>query len=168
MHAPACNTSNDVAGVNDKSTVTVDAAVFIPDIGSSTATNIYDLNTPRKRYIILFVAAVAAILLPFTDTIYLPALQVKGLCHDSSSVPTSHYQLCLPKTPCKVCITVTFSPEAGRASMQELYPICSVVPAKLCKQSHITALELFCQPLQPVAPGMQQPYPQVFNTSGST
>eukprot|EP00877_Chromochloris_zofingiensis_P005829 jgi/Chrzof1/15247/UNPLg00640.t1 len=40
------------------------------------STSIYDLHTTRQRYVVLFVASVCSMLLPFSDTIYLPALTV--------------------------------------------------------------------------------------------
>jgi hypothetical protein len=46
-------------------------------VGSSS-NSIYDLLSPRKRHSILLVAAFASMLVPFSDTVYLPALQVGG------------------------------------------------------------------------------------------
>jgi hypothetical protein len=49
-----------------------DAQVFVQDGTSS----IYNLYSPRRRNTILLAAAFASILVPFCDTIYLPALAV--------------------------------------------------------------------------------------------
>jgi hypothetical protein len=59
-----------------------DAFVIIPSIGTPIK-SIYDLFSAKRRYVILFTTALAAILLPFTDTIYLPALQVSSMTHHS-------------------------------------------------------------------------------------
>lgn len=74
--AAAKQSDSDAFRVHEQHHKDIDAVVEVPD-GSRTS-SIYDLNTTRRRYLILFVTAVAAILLPFTDTIYLPALQVRG------------------------------------------------------------------------------------------
>jgi len=50
-----------------------DAQVYIPNAGASS---IYSLYSPRRRNIILLAAAFVCILVPFSDTIYLPALAV--------------------------------------------------------------------------------------------
>eukprot|EP00879_Flechtneria_rotunda_P011779 GHRR01012306.1.p1 GENE.GHRR01012306.1~~GHRR01012306.1.p1 ORF type:complete len:533 (+),score=148.56 GHRR01012306.1:152-1750(+) len=53
-----------------------------PDAAASITlgapTSIYDLISNRKRNLILFAAAVASLLVPFCDTIYLPALKAVG------------------------------------------------------------------------------------------
>jgi hypothetical protein len=54
-----------------------DAAVSIAD-ASLEPSSIYMLISNRKRYAILVAVAVGSILVPFTDTIYLPALQAVG------------------------------------------------------------------------------------------
>lgn len=41
--------------------------------------SIYDLYSPRRRGRILFAVAIASIIVPFTDTIYLPALKVRAM-----------------------------------------------------------------------------------------
>lgn len=51
-----------------------DAQVYIPNSGASRS--IYSLYSPRRRNIILLAAAFVSILVPFSDTIYLPALAV--------------------------------------------------------------------------------------------
>eukprot|EP00877_Chromochloris_zofingiensis_P010563 jgi/Chrzof1/5760/Cz16g14240.t1 len=50
-----------------------DTIIDFNDEGPLTK-SIYDLHTRRHRYMILFVASFSSILLPFSDTIYLPAL----------------------------------------------------------------------------------------------
>eukprot|EP00877_Chromochloris_zofingiensis_P010564 jgi/Chrzof1/5761/Cz16g14250.t1 len=50
-----------------------DTIIDLKDDAPAT-TSIYDLHTRRHRYTVLFVASFASILLPFSDTIYLPAL----------------------------------------------------------------------------------------------
>lgn len=55
-----------------------DAQVYIP--AAVTASSIYNLYSPRRRNTILLAAAFTSILVPFCDTIYLPALAVSLLC----------------------------------------------------------------------------------------
>ncbi|KAF6260879.1 major facilitator superfamily domain-containing protein [Scenedesmus sp. NREL 46B-D3] len=43
---------------------------------SGSGSSIYDLMSPRRRHSTLLVAAFASMLVPFSDTVYLPALQV--------------------------------------------------------------------------------------------
>eukprot|EP00882_Tetradesmus_deserticola_P014887 GHRQ01015842.1.p1 GENE.GHRQ01015842.1~~GHRQ01015842.1.p1 ORF type:complete len:172 (+),score=49.83 GHRQ01015842.1:307-822(+) len=55
------------------------AIVIVTDGGSHAgASSVYELLTKRKRNAVLLAAAVASILVPLTDTIYLPALQAVG------------------------------------------------------------------------------------------
>lgn len=54
-----------------------DAQVYIP--AAVTASSIYNLYSPRRRNTILLAAAFTSILVPFCDTIYLPALAVSLL-----------------------------------------------------------------------------------------
>lgn len=63
--------SIDVAA-DARDTATEDAAVVIPRANSS----IYDLHSSRKRYIMLLATAFVSIIVPFSDTVYLPALRV--------------------------------------------------------------------------------------------
>lgn len=58
-----------------------DAAVDIPAMAAtgSSLSSIYDLISPKRRHAILLAAAFASMLVPFSDTVYLPALQV-GVC----------------------------------------------------------------------------------------
>eukprot|EP00775_Hariotina_reticulata_P008932 gene8932-9109_t len=67
-----------------------DAAVSIAD-ASLQPSSIYELISNRKRYVILVAVAIGSILVPFTDTIYLPALQAVGkdLQADASLVAAS-------------------------------------------------------------------------------
>jgi hypothetical protein len=53
-----------------------DAQVYIP--AGTTASSIYNLYSPRRRNTILLAAAFTSILVPFCDTIYLPALAVSS------------------------------------------------------------------------------------------
>lgn len=69
--ASSCSTT---AGPHSpKSNVEGDAQVYIP---SHSRRSIYDLYSPRRRNTILLAAAFSSILVPFSDTIYLPALAV--------------------------------------------------------------------------------------------
>lgn len=47
--------------------------------------SIYDLYSPRRRSLILFAVATASVIVPFTDTIYLPALEVRACMHTAHS-----------------------------------------------------------------------------------
>ena len=64
---PGNSTSEEPAKFADETIISADAAGI---------TSIYDLWTAR-RYRILLTISIASIMVPFTDTIYLPALQVK-------------------------------------------------------------------------------------------
>eukprot|EP00878_Enallax_costatus_P011335 GHUV01011836.1.p1 GENE.GHUV01011836.1~~GHUV01011836.1.p1 ORF type:complete len:533 (+),score=142.22 GHUV01011836.1:700-2298(+) len=66
---------NETAHSISSSASSADASITITN---GAARSVYDLQTKRKQYLILLAAAVASILVPFTDTIYLPALQAVG------------------------------------------------------------------------------------------
>ena len=76
---PGNGTSEEPAKFADESIISADAAGI---------TSIYDLWTAR-RYRILLTISIASIMVPFTDTIYLPALQV-NYRHVKPSVDRGH------------------------------------------------------------------------------
>lgn len=51
-----------------------DAAVVIPPTAATSS--IYDLYSSTQRYVMLAAVAFVSIIVPFSDTVYLPALQV--------------------------------------------------------------------------------------------
>lgn len=51
-----------------------DAAVDIPP--AAAGISVYDLHTKRQRYVMLFATSFVSIIVPFSDTVYLPALKV--------------------------------------------------------------------------------------------
>lgn len=71
-----------------------DAQVYIP--AADTARSIYNLYSPRRRNTILLAAAFTSILVPFCDTIYLPALAVSLLC-------VAGNQSIMPMAACEGC-----------------------------------------------------------------
>ena len=52
-------------------------AVVVVHAPLHRSASIYDLKTKRQTYTILAVIAIASVIVPFTDTIYLPALKVR-------------------------------------------------------------------------------------------
>jgi hypothetical protein len=54
--------------------------------GLKRQNSIYDIRTQKERYVILLVVSFASILLPFSDTIYLPALE--SLTQDLNTTAT--------------------------------------------------------------------------------
>lgn len=72
----SCSTTADTLSPKATS-MQGDAHVYIPSHGSPS---IYGLYSPRRRNTILLAAAFTSILVPFCDTIYLPALAV-GCCY---------------------------------------------------------------------------------------
>jgi hypothetical protein len=69
--------SDDKDAAVDVQPDAVDPSDSSSPVGSSNISSIYDLLSPRRRHSILLVAAFASMLVPFSDTVYLPALQVR-------------------------------------------------------------------------------------------
>lgn len=69
----AARDSGAVSPRSDSASNQDDAHVVIPSDGYSS---IYSLYSPRRRNTILMAAAFTSILVPFCDTVYLPALAV--------------------------------------------------------------------------------------------
>jgi multidrug resistance protein len=61
--------------VSQASSSAADAAITISNDG---VRSVYEFHSKRRQYLILLAAAIASIMVPFTDTIYLPALQAVG------------------------------------------------------------------------------------------
>jgi len=85
------NCSRTTSSLSRPDTGATDAAVSIADASLEASSSIYELISNRKRYAILVAVAIGSILVPFTDTIYLPALQAVGkdLQADASLVAAS-------------------------------------------------------------------------------
>jgi hypothetical protein len=77
-HRESSSSCSTTADLSPKATsMQGDAQVYIPSHGTPS---IYGLYSPRRRNTILLAAAFTSILVPFSDTIYLPALAVSCCC----------------------------------------------------------------------------------------
>ncbi len=69
----------------------------------SHATSFYSYMPSRRRHVILFIVSIASILVPFCDTIYLPALQVMG---QHGFRTTAHPLLCRHRRQSKMTLVL--------------------------------------------------------------
>lgn len=80
--AAASATATSSPAVHSPRSISSDAQVYV---AAAMSPSIYHLYSRRRRNIILLAAAFTSILVPFSDTVYLPALAVSVFCLDVCS-----------------------------------------------------------------------------------